>query len=152
MSAGKSDPFSQFDLMHQRVEELMRHLLRTSFVSPTLSSESAWAPAVDVLETADGYVVRAELAGADPARLEVTLTHDCLTLGGERPEPAGPDAKQRLHQMEIEYGRFQRSVHLPDAPEPGSVEAQYENGFLTIRVRRRRTERQVPIGGGSADR
>lgn len=145
MSAPKPDPLSHFEHVHLRLEGLMRHLLRSSFFPAGAGVESVWTPAVDVYETASAYVILVELAGVDRERLEVTLVGDRLTFSGERLEPRAAESKQRLHQMEIEYGRFERAVVLPEAPEPDSVQAHYENGFLRIQVSRRPEGRAVPV-------
>lgn len=145
MGSGKPDPFASLNRMQERLEELMQHLMRTAYLPAVAGRQGVWTPAVDVYETASGYVVLVELAGVERDKLDVTLSGNRLTLSGERLEPHCPDAKQRLHQMEIEYGRFERTVLLPEAPEPESVQARYENGFLRIQVSRRPGGREVKV-------
>jgi HSP20 family protein len=145
MAAGKPHSPSDFDRMQQRMEGLLRHLLREARLPAALGIEPHWSPAVDVYETARHYVILVELAGVERERIEVTVQENRLVLSGVRCEPLGPDAKVHLHQMEIDYGPFLRGIELPQTPDPDSVEALYENGFLRIRVTKTAHQRSVTV-------
>jgi HSP20 family protein len=145
MAAGKPHRLSDFDRMQQRMEGLLRHLLREARLPAALGIGPHWSPAVDVYETARHYVILVELPGVERERIEVTVQENRLVLSGERCEPLCPDAKVHLHQMEIDYGRFLRGIELPEAPDPDSVEASYEHGFLRIRVSKPAHRRSVTV-------
>jgi HSP20 family protein len=92
---------------------------------------SRWCPAVDVFESEKAIVVRLELAGVRIADLRVTVDGDCLRVSGVR-RAASTDGVQRLHQMEIAFGPFERVLRLEVPFEHDRVSAHLEEGFLTV--------------------
>lgn len=96
----------------------------------------AWRPALEVYETEQALVVRAELAGIDERDLRVALDNDALTIQGKRMPDARrvADAPERrsYHEMGITYGPFRAHVQLPFPVARDGVEANYEHGLLTI--------------------
>ena len=95
-----------------------------------------WQPDVDVFETDAGVVVRAELAGVRKEDLRVSVDGPMLRISGARRTPEGPDV-QRLHQMEIAAGPFERRVRIPLAFDRDRVSARMADGFLTVTLPRR---------------
>ena len=107
-----------------------------------------WQPDVDVFETEKNVVVRAELAGVRGDALHVTVDGDTLRISGVRVAPEPADV-QRLHQMEIATGPFERRLRLPMAIDREGVTAHLADGFLTVTLPkreplRRRLEIEVP--------
>jgi HSP20 family protein len=90
-----------------------------------------WVPKLDVAETNDAMVVKAEMPGVDPKDIEVTFMGDLLTLKGER-ERAMEEKEERYHRMERTYGTFLRSVRLPMAVDGSKVTATFKNGVLVV--------------------
>ncbi len=88
-------------------------------------------PALNLFEDGESFVVRAELPGADPQRLEVSATGKTLTIAGER-ERLEVDDEASAHRRERSYGRFRRAISLPQPVEPDGVEARYELGVLHV--------------------
>lgn len=105
------------------------------------SSESftggAWAPATDILETADqNVVVRIDLPQVKREDIKVTYENNVLTVEGERKlEPAGENEK--YHRVERGYGLFRRTFTVPATIDASRVEANYADGVLTIKLPRR---------------
>ena len=95
-----------------------------------------WQPDVDVFETEEGIVVRAEIAGIGNEDLRVSIDGPVLRISGVRQAPEGPDV-QHLHQMEIASGPFERRVRIPLAFERERVTARLADGFLTVTLPRR---------------
>jgi HSP20 family protein len=95
-----------------------------------------WQPDVDVFETEASVVVRVELAGVRSNHLRVTLDGNVLRIRGAR-LAAEPSDLQRLHQMEIASGPFERRVRIPVAFESSQVSAHLADGFLTISLSKR---------------
>lgn len=103
-----------------------------------------FVPSLDIAETGDGYVVRAELPGLERDDIDVELKNDVLTISGERSnesesssstsEDAEPEAGVRWLRRESSYGRFERRVSLPEGTDPESVSATLENGVLEVTV------------------
>jgi HSP20 family protein len=92
---------------------------------------SGSAPAVDVYEDKDNFVVKAELPGMKKEDIEVTLHDGSLSLSGERKsEEKWEDAE--VYRAERFFGRFQRTVALPGAVDAGKIKAQYRDGILTV--------------------
>jgi HSP20 family protein len=104
-----------------------------------------WLPDVDVFETEKGVVVRVELAGVRSEDLRVTVDGRNLRISGVRRALDRADV-QRLHQMEIATGPFERRVQIPIAFDRDNVSANLADGFLTVVLPKRNTSpRQVEI-------
>ena len=90
-------------------------------------------PRVDIFRTDDPaeLTVVAELAGVDPAAVELVLLEQTLLIAGRRGRPQ-PGRRPSYYQLEIEDGSFERRIALPEPVEPGAVRAAYERGLLTI--------------------
>ena len=94
-----------------------------------------WQPDVDVFETEEAVVVRAELAGVRREELRVTVDGDVLRIRGIR--EGGGRSAVRLHQMEIATGPFERRLRVPVDVDRDRVTAHLEDGLLTVRLGRR---------------
>jgi HSP20 family protein len=97
-----------------------------------------WQPDVDVFETEQGVVVRAEIAGIRSEDLRVTVDGQVLRISGVRRASEPPDVV-RLHQMEIASGPFERRVRIPVGFDREKVSAHLAEGFLTITLPKRVT-------------
>src|SRR5258705_12853827 len=107
-----------------------------------------WQPDVDVFETEEAVIVRAELAGVRRGDLRVTVDGDLLRIRGLR-EGSGA-AAVRLHQMEIATGPFERCLRVPVDVDRDRVTAHLEDGLLTVTlVRRKPVRRSVPVESDS---
>jgi HSP20 family protein len=93
----------------------------------------AWAPAVDITERKDAYLVAAELPGVGTGDLEITVQDGLLTIQGER-RPADDTATHKVHQAERRYGTFRRSITLPSHVQADKIEATAHDGVLLILV------------------
>jgi len=103
-----------------------------------------WQPAVDVFETEKAVVVRVELAGVRSSQVKVSVDGEWLRIRGER-RPSADCEVERLHQMEIAYGPFERSIRIRIPFEREQVAASLEEGVLSVVLpksapRRRRIE------------
>jgi HSP20 family protein len=99
------------------------------------AGDLCWRPATDIYETAESFVVQMELAGLEPAHIEVVCDGRTLLVRGVRTESAGPGRKH-FHTMEINVGPFERRVALPPDVDPASATAAYRSGFLSVTFRR----------------
>ena len=90
-----------------------------------------WAPAVDLYESKDHMVVKAELPGMNKDEIEISLHEGVLTLSGERKEEKKEDGAE-THRLERFLGRFQRTLTLPSPVDVDKVKATYEEGILTV--------------------
>ncbi|MFL2942075.1 MAG: Hsp20/alpha crystallin family protein [Limisphaerales bacterium] len=99
-------------------------------------TSSAWTPVVDIEETVQDYVIRAELPGLDKDKVKVVVEGTVLTLSGERDLERTVESKT-YHHIERSHGTFSRSFTLPEDSDAERVEAQFTNGVLTVRVAKR---------------
>ncbi len=90
-----------------------------------------WAPAVDVSETEEAVVVRADVPGLEPENIEVHLSGNTLTIRGEKKQEK-EEKKENFYRVERVYGSFLRTIELPAEVEADKVEATYKNGVLKI--------------------
>ncbi len=105
-----------------------------------------WAPPIDISETDDAVLVRTEIPGVDPAKIEITIEGDVLTIRGEKLEQR--ETKERDYfRVERQYGCFVRNVQLPAPVLKDQAEAVARQGVLTIRLPRREDlkPKRVPI-------
>ncbi len=93
----------------------------------------AWAPAVDISERKDAYLVAVELPGVTPDQVEITVEDGLLTIQGER-RYAHDSAEEKMHRTERHYGAFRRSITLPSHVEAETIEASAQDGVLQILV------------------
>ena len=94
---------------------------------------TAWAPALDISERKDAYLVTVELPGVDADDLEITLEDGLLTIQGER-HFAHDSSEEQVHRVERSSGAFRRSIILPAHVMADEVEATIEDGVLRILV------------------
>ncbi len=97
----------------------------------TPSVFGGWTPAIDLVETKDNVVVRAELPGMKKEDIEVTLHEGALNISGERKSEKKVEA-QGVYRSERYFGRFQRAVTLPSPVAADKVKADYKDGILTV--------------------
>jgi HSP20 family protein len=97
------------------------------------SAGAIWAPAVDISERKDAYLVTAELPGVNAGDVEITFEDGLLTIQGER-RFAHDSAEEKIHRTERCYGAFRRSITLPSHVEADKIEASAQDGVLQIMV------------------
>ena len=90
-----------------------------------------WAPAVDILETENDLVVKADIPGVDLKDIDILLENGTLTLKGERKFET-EEKNKGFHRLERSYGSFVRYFTVPDTVAAENVHADYHNGVLTI--------------------
>jgi len=98
---------------------------------PSRWSESAWAPAVDIIEEENRVVVKAVLPGIDKNNLEVKVSGNILTISGTTGEEKEQKGKN-YYLREVRTGSFRREISLPSEVVSDKVAAGYKNGILTI--------------------
>jgi len=92
----------------------------------------AWTPAVDLYETADRYVLVAEVPGFTSADFAINATADSLTISGRRP-PLGIEPQQYL-RLERGQGDFSRTFSFPEVIGTGEIGAELRYGLLTVTI------------------
>jgi HSP20 family protein len=97
------------------------------------TTTTAWAPALDISERKDAYLVTVELPGVEADDLDITLEDGLLTIQGER-QFAHDSSEQQFHRVERRYGAFRRSITLPAQVQAEQIQASFDNGVLQIVV------------------
>ncbi|MGA2030155.1 MAG: Hsp20/alpha crystallin family protein [Verrucomicrobiota bacterium] len=92
---------------------------------------TGWAPALDVHEDADNFIIRAELPGLKREDIAVSLQDGALVISGERKVEKVEEGVE-VHRQERYYGKFQRALTLPAPVAADKVKAQYKDGILTV--------------------
>jgi HSP20 family protein len=125
MTLMKYDPFSGFEFPTglRLFEDTVSRMLSTS--------DRPWAPNVDIAETKDELVLKADVPGVDLKDIEIQFENGTLTLKGER-KYEHEEEKEGYHRRERTFGSFMRCFALPDTVDPERVKANYDNGVLTI--------------------
>ena len=90
-----------------------------------------WLPSLDVSETKNDIVVKAELPGMDPKDIDISLSDGSLVLKGEKKHEK-EEKEENYHFVERSYGSFVRSVHLPAEVKHDKISASYKNGVLKV--------------------
>lgn len=115
-----------------------------SYAPPTEDSFGAWAPPVDILETQDRLVFRAEVPGVRKDDLNVRIENGVLTLHGQRKQETDV-REENAHRLERVYGAFSRSFSLPTTVDGARVAATYKDGVLEVTVPKAETAKPKQV-------
>ena len=97
------------------------------------SNLTAWAPAVDIYETANDLVIKADLPEVNPQDLDIRVANNILTIRGERKFEQKVNEENYL-RIERAYGAFTRSFSLANSVKSEEIKAEYHNGALTLHI------------------
>ncbi|MCC6224422.1 MAG: Hsp20/alpha crystallin family protein [Thermoleophilia bacterium] len=108
---------------------------------------STWLPALDVWETDAEIVLALDLPGIAEDRVTIEVEDGVLTITGEREREVKQET-DRFYRFERRFGRFSRSVTLPQGTDAGQIRAEFKDGVLEVHVPRpaERTPTRIPIG------
>ena len=116
-------------------------------------SEPVFNLPVDVWEKDNRYFIRAAVPGMKPKNLDVQVSDGVLTLSGETKHEFESDKNARFWRREYSYGKFRRTIRLPENVKAEEIEATFDNGFVTVVVPMQVEERKslrVPIRTGTS--
>jgi HSP20 family protein len=113
------------------IERFFNHFAQ--WKHPQAFFEKAWKPYCDIYESAEHFHVIVEISGVAEDEVEVMLQGSTLIIRGDRPQ-AQPPEYRTVHQMEINFGRFERALELPHPVDEDGTTASYRNGFLFINL------------------
>lgn len=100
------------------------------------SAPNAPAMPLDIFEKDNKVFLRAAVPGVKPEEIEVSVEDDVLTIRGETKQTLESDENTKVYRREFRLGSFSRSVRLPEGLDLENVEAQFENGMVTISIPR----------------
>jgi len=142
------EPFRGLSTLHDQVNRLFNE---TRFRGPSEDSAiTTWAPGVDIYETPNELVVKADLPGVDEKDIDIRVENNLLTIRGERKFEKNV-AEDNYLRVERTYGTFSRSFSLPNTINPEAIHAEYKNGVLTVNLPKREESkpRQVKVAVNS---
>lgn len=126
MTITRHNPFRGFD---ETGLQLFQDSLNRFFSEP--ATARPWTPHVDVVETENEILVKADVPGVDEKDIDIRLENGTLTLKGER-KLEKDDTEKGYHRVERGYGSFVRCFSLPTSVDPEKVGASYKAGVLTV--------------------
>jgi HSP20 family protein len=136
-----------FALMRQFTEDMDRVFGK----SQAEGGDIAWRPAIEVRQKEGKLLLTAELPGVKKEDVKVTIASDCLTVEGERKQEKEEKREGYLHS-ERSYGRFYRSIALPEGAQTDQAAAQFHNGVLEVSVpvpEAKPKRKEIPIQEGA---
>lgn len=135
------EPFSGIDDAFARMPSLFGRWPR-AFETDTRQA-LGFAPTVDIGETDQEYLIRAELPAVKKEDVRITLDDGMLTISGERKQKT-EETKEKLHRVESVYGKFSRSFTLPDNADAANIRAESKDGVITVHVAKSKVEPKKP--------
>ena len=134
--------------LHRDFLNEFNRLLDRSGNDDSTSATAEWAPAVDIAEHADKYVLHADVPGVDPNAIEITLEKGVLTLSGSR-EQAVEQNGVESRRVERISGRFLRRFTLPESVDAENVKASGKHGVLELVIPKREAAKPRKISVNS---
>lgn len=131
----------------EHISHWFNRILQTP-ISPLWESWQSTAAPLDVSDDGKNFRVVASVPGAKPEDIDVNIENGILTLSGEIKHEA-EEEKANYYHKEISRGAFRRSIKLPENAQPDKVQANFQNGILTINIPEKETKEhkvlKVPI-------
>ncbi|QID33709.1 Hsp20/alpha crystallin family protein [Pampinifervens florentissimum] len=132
------NPFAEIERIRREFDRLLEELV------PREEGERVFAPVVDVYETDQELVVKAELPGVKKENVEVSIRDNALHIRGEKKEEK-EEKTETYHRVERVYGRFERVVPLPTDVKVESAKAEFKDGVLEIRIPKAESAKEKKI-------
>lgn len=141
------EPFDGLNRLPSRINDLFDENFGRTRALPSATA-GIWLPPVDILESKDAYLIRAELPGMKKEDFNLEVNDGTLTLSGERKAESLTDGVE-YHRNERIHGRFSRSFYLPQTVKQEGIKANCRDGMLEIHVPKveEAKPRQIAISG-----
>jgi len=141
------EPFDGLNRLHSRINDLFDENFGRARALPS-ATVGDWLPPVDILESKDAYLIRAEIPGMKKEDFNLEVNDGTLTLSGERKAESLTDDVE-YHRNERIHGRFSRSFYLPQTVKQEGIKANCRDGMLEIHVPKveEAKPRQIAISG-----
>jgi len=132
MALVRWEPFRELMTLQDRMNRLFGDFFpRQAGLEEESIAGGVWSPAVDIYETDNDIVLKAELPGMKQEDIQLDIRDNVLTLKGERRQES--DVKEgSYHRVERSYGAFQRMFTLPNVIQQDKVKAKYKDGVLEV--------------------
>jgi HSP20 family protein len=135
------------------LQQEMNRLFSTFFDAPSASAGTGgarrWVPAMDLVETDDHFVLRADLPGLSRGDVDLSLEDNVLTISGER-KAEHEERREGYYRVERSTGAFSRSLTLPEGVDGDAIAATFDKGVLEVRIpkpeQRKPRKLQISVG------
>ena len=150
MAIVRWDPVRELDGLQSDMNRLFDGFFQNRTVND--SAHRRWIPAMDLAETEDHLVLRADLPGLTEDDVEIEIKDGVLTVAGER-KAEHEEKSEGYYRVERAFGGFSRSVSLPQGIDASAVSASFDRGVLEVRIPKpkERKATRVEIGKGSVE-
>jgi HSP20 family protein len=129
----------------------LHRLFNTLFEDRNTALQQRWMPAMDLVEADDHFVLKADLPGLSEEDVAIEVRDNALTISGER--KAEHERRERgWYRVERSFGRFSRSLSLPEGVDADAISASFDRGVLSVTVPKpeQRKPRRIQIGSEPA--
>jgi len=153
MTIVRWEPLREFSTLQNE----MNRLFNTVFDAPSPSNGGStlrrWMPAMDLVETDDHFVLRADLPGLNEDDVKIEFEDGTLTVSGER-KAEHESKNEGYYRVERAFGSFSRSLTLPQGIDPEAVTAGFDRGVLEVRIPKpeERKPRRIEIGNAGGQK
>lgn len=149
MAIVRWEPFRELTTLHDEMNRLFSTMFDGSVNGQTTMRR--WMPAMDLIETDDHFVLRADLPGLTENDVNIEVEDNVLTVSGERKAEQEIN-KDGYHRIERAFGSFRRSLELPEGVDAEAVTASFDRGVLEVLIPKpeERKPRKIQIGVGNA--
>jgi len=128
------EPWRDFGTLQDRINKIFDQTVRTLYPDAEEDLErGTWAPAVDIHETEDSFIVKADVPGVSKDDIQIDLKDGTLTLRGEK-KLENKVSKDNYVRVERSYGTFVRSFTLPKNVDSEKIQAKYKDGVLELKL------------------
>ena len=148
MALVRWDPARELDSLQSDMNRLFDRFFDTGRPGNG-SATRRWIPAMDLVETEDSLVLRADLPGMTQEDVEIEVKDRTLTISGER-RSESEEKKEGFHRVERAFGRFSRALALPDGVDAERIAASFDNGVLEVKIPKPEESKphRIEIGAG----
>jgi HSP20 family protein len=146
MAIVRWNPTRDLTQMREEMDRLFGQFLRRGEGEEATWGQGMWAPPVDIYETDDAFMLKAELPGFTKEDVNIEVHENRLIIRGERKRET--EAKEdQYHRLERAYGRFERAFWLPTTVDAEHIQASFKNGILEMRLPKseKAKPKQIPI-------
>jgi HSP20 family protein len=151
MALARWNPGRDLMQMREEMDRLFNQFTRRGDGEEATWAGGIWAPPVDIYETDDAFMLKAEMPGFRKEDLQIELHDNRLTLRGERKQETDVKEEQ-YHRRERAYGRFERAFWLPVPVDADKIQATFKDGVLELRLPKSEAAKPKRIAISEAER
>jgi HSP20 family protein len=130
MTIVRWEPLRELNSLQSEMNRLFNTAFDSGASGPALQR---WVPPMDLVESGDQFVLRADLPGMSEEDIQIELEDGTLTVSGER-KAEHEQREEGFHRVERSFGTFSRSLTLPKGIDGDAVSASFDRGVLEIRI------------------